>query len=152
MENYGKRQDWPAALALLRQMPIMANRPDALCYHAAISACEKGDQWHHALSLLKEMFQEMLRPDPSCCITAIRACEKAKHWSGILALFREMQSKGIDVRHHAKSYSAALSGCTSGHEWVNALGMLDELVQELFKPDVLSYNAVIKDSLNGNFW
>ena len=48
--------DFPMGLTMTFPPPFNRRRvsPDVVCFGAAVSACEKGQQWTHALQLLTE--------------------------------------------------------------------------------------------------
>merc|ERR1719265_1093632 len=89
---------WEASLALLRDMPAMRLKSDAVSYAAGISACYKGPResdggdarWQVALALLQEMCSTRLDPDTITYNACISACEKNDQWRSALELFHAM--------------------------------------------------------------
>ena len=61
-----------------------------VCWSAAISACEKGEQWEGVLGLLQDMVKRLVIPNMVSWSAVIRACEKGKQWEGALGLLQEM--------------------------------------------------------------
>ena len=62
--------------------------PDAVSYHAAVSACEKGKQWEGGLALLQWTVRKELMPDVVSYSAAITACGEA--WNQALRVLKRM--------------------------------------------------------------
>ena len=54
---------WQHGLRLLQEMSEASMQANAMCYVAAISACEKGSQWEMSLEILEQMEQSQLELD-----------------------------------------------------------------------------------------
>ena len=67
----------------------------AILLHAAISACEKGEQWQQALCLLAVMQETDLVPDVITYSAAISACEKGEQLQQALGLLAVMQQTAV---------------------------------------------------------
>ncbi len=76
-----------------------------MSYHAAICACEKGEQWQQALDLFVAEQSVELLPNVITCNTSID-CEKWEQWQHALGLLGSP-----DVFPNSVTYSAAISAC-----------------------------------------
>ena len=65
-------------------------------------------------------------------------------------LFKEMRQ--WDLSPGVKSYSAAISACEKGFEWVLPLELFREMRQWELSPDVTSYSAAISTCEKGSEW
>ncbi len=63
--------------------------------HAAISACEKGQQWQQALVPLAVMQKSAILPKDIFYSAANSACEKGTQWQQALGLLAVMQLTAV---------------------------------------------------------
>lgn len=74
------RLTWRWALRLLGDLMMERIQADAVCFGAAISACETAAEWQHALNLLQQLLQAELLPNTVIFNALASACEKAARW------------------------------------------------------------------------
>ncbi len=79
-----------AAVALLREMPIVGITPDARSYTSAISACGRAGQVERAVGLFREigLLRVGFRPDAVSYSAALAACGDGGRWEEALRCVR----------------------------------------------------------------
>ncbi|CAK8993836.1 Pentatricopeptide repeat-containing protein At5g02830 [Durusdinium trenchii] len=95
---------WPLALQLLDEIHDAQLKPDAVCYSAAIAACDQGQQWQLALQLLRQS-----EPNVVAYSAAVSACRKSGQWPWALHLLREMRR--FELESNLVTYNAAIGAC-----------------------------------------
>ncbi|CAE7838544.1 EMB2654 [Symbiodinium sp. CCMP2592] len=145
--SLGRSSKWAEALSVLQDSIFSLN---TLCFNAAITACEKGQQWVQALAVLDALMAVGVPADTVSFSGAISACEKCRQWERALALLGQLQ------RYHLVpdtiACSAAISACEKSGRWQQALSVLSTMLEERSRTDLVIFSAAISACEKGRKW
>ena len=113
---------WQQVILLLHAMEQGSIRPNAICYTAAIKACEKGGEWEAALAIYQKA-QGLDGKDELLCDAALRACQQGMQWRVALDLVFGMSS--MQLKPDALCFTAVISACTRASEWESVLQIIE---------------------------
>ncbi|KAJ0253285.1 Pentatricopeptide repeat-containing protein [Hirschfeldia incana] len=123
-------------------------RPDIVSYNTLIKAlCEKEGSLSEAVELLGEIEKKGLKPDVFTFNTLLLSCYLKGEFELGEEIWGEMGEKNVakDIR----SYNARLLGLANERKWGEQVSLFGELKASVgFKPDVYSFNAMIRGSIN----
>lgn len=151
-------------------------RPDAVAYRLAISACARapgGHRWQDGVRLLNEMRSseyEDCAPDVVAYTAAIAGCSEAGEYTSAMQLIQTMRQEGIQP--NVVTFSAVINACASAsanlarkrEEEDRSIAMEDvrvpmtralKLLEAMkaptstIKPNIVTYNAAIRACAEG---
>ncbi|CAJ1372710.1 unnamed protein product [Effrenium voratum] len=138
-----KASRWEWALHVLATMGDAsdADGVGAVCFGAAMSACERGGQWAAALGLLAAAEERRVRLDGVIFNTLISAARTGGRWHTALGLVSAMRSAALEPE--VVACNAAISALDPFARWAQAAELLAQSRRRWLEPDVISCNAII---------
>ncbi|CAE7710897.1 unnamed protein product [Symbiodinium sp. CCMP2456] len=145
--SLGRSSKWAEALSVLQESIFSLS---TLCFNAAITACEKGQQWMQALAVLDALTAVRVPADTVSYSGAISACEKCRQWERALALLGQLQR--CQLVPDTIACSAAISACEKSGRWQQALSVLSTMLEERARTDLVIFSAAISACEKGRKW
>ncbi|CAK9058692.1 Pentatricopeptide repeat-containing protein At1g63080 [Durusdinium trenchii] len=130
-----RKKLWQEAVQLLKDL---GSARDAIAINCTISACGAALRWEQALVLLPS--------DPIGASAVLSACGRAQQWQRALAVLTAGEAHA-DVG----LYNAAIS-VLKKDLWMKALGILQRLQDQAFRPDLVSFNATLSALASARRW
>ncbi|CAK8991298.1 unnamed protein product [Durusdinium trenchii] len=135
LQDLGRKKLWQEAVQLLKDL---GSARDAIAINCTISACGAALRWEQALVLLPS--------DPIGASAVLSACGRAQQWQRALAVLTAGEAHA-DVG----LYNAAIS-VLKKDLWMKALGILQRLQDQAFRPDLVSFNATLSALASARRW
>ncbi|CAE8604515.1 unnamed protein product [Polarella glacialis] len=150
ISSLGRRQEWQGALSALSEAREQSLDVNVICFNAALGACARAAQWQPALAVLQNMPALGIQPDPISYSSVMQAFD-GRLWPKVLGLFEALRGSGL--RSDAVLLSSAVSSCSSGRRWEQALSVFQTCTRlRGLRPDAAVYNAVVDSLGSGQLW
>eukprot|EP00913_Durusdinium_trenchii_P019748 g18564.t1 len=155
-----RASNWQMSLEMLALMGERKLQQDSISFHAAISACERGNCWREALELLKAwhsvavksgsryeppvqaMQQEKLAPEITGCNAVISACEKSSQWQQALIVLSAVRQMGLQA--DVVTFNGLTAACQSRSSWQTIHSLFEDMHLHKLESDVITFNSAIR--------
>ncbi|CAL9174724.1 unnamed protein product [Musa hybrid cultivar] len=142
IEAYGRTGDADEALRLLREMKDSPCRPDVVCYTAVVDSLASSGRASEALEVFEEMVSSDVAPDTAaftvlvklyaCCLMQFDAAYEVVRWMVTCGCAPDVVT-----------YSTLIAGLCWAGRVEEALGVLDQMLEEECRPNVYTYTPIV---------
>lgn len=140
---HNKRQDWPSALAVIREMKARGVTLDSLALNVALSTGVAADKVEEVLELLAEAEQmEKCVPDVVSYNTLIKAFAQRANYAGACEVLDRMQQR--KKYPNAITFNTVMDAAVRAGKPQEAWMRLQEMRKRGFTPDKFTCSILVK--------
>ena len=108
----------------------------------AINASSKAHNWEASFKLLDDALEAGCPVNVVSFGAALAACDRGSFWQHALRLFGRLA-----VPNNI-TWNAVISACGRAKRWEHACGLLEQMTESQFQPDIITFNSTMR-SLGG---